>query len=162
MKIIRQKQFGAIKKANKQKKWAWEIQQGRKLNYPDLHENWAKELTRAGNLLGSTGAQEVNIINPDTGNKIDFVRSHSKDKYFEKFGKMPLHDKINAKATLVSKGKQVPVGLLKGTHAMTTDYFLSNTRYANNDTAYRLDAARKGTIKLGKRAAKKLGKNIKK
>lgn len=149
MKILREKIFGAIKKANKAKKKAWEVENGRQIGSRSDSDYWAKVNTRSTNLADSVGAAEVRLVGDGGEHLTSFGVERIQDSIF-KDDKVPLHDKINAKAYYKGQGRDIPKEFVDNTECLTTDYRLSKYRPCNNGIDSRLEAARKGTTKQGR------------
>ena len=148
MKILREKIFGAIKRANKIKKKAWEIKEGGKISgWESAADFRKKQVGRAMRFAGSSGALDINLKNNKNGEDIqNFFRNERRD----------VHSRINSKAMWKSLGDERSVrDVARDKIGYGVDYYLSRDSMVDNKLRDKYDALRRGTTKLGK-ATKKI------
>ena len=131
MKILREKIFGAIKRANKAKKKDWEINRGQKVTGQPLADHVSKRVSRAGNLVETTGAYNVNLIDPDTGKQLSELYSPELRSRLIKEGKAPLHERINARAFYKGRDNKVPAKIHTGEDMLYFDTLISHKEVPN-------------------------------
>lgn len=140
MKILRTKNFGAVKQANKAAKKAWEIMEGGKIakwgNAVDLRK---KQVGRAMRYAKSSGSLDLTLANNLDGSPI---------QTFFYNGPRNVHTRINSKALYKSMGDEKTVrDIVKDKIGNGVDYYLSKSNPVDNRLRDRYEFIRKGTKK---------------